>query len=68
MTIVELLYGTVLIQGSFQFECVNTLFPFQLATAKLIGNYFYNRQCVANRLISAITVPTYSIGALNFIS
>ncbi len=33
------------------------LFPF--ASAKLLGNCFYNRQCVANRFISAIAVATY---------
>jgi hypothetical protein len=64
MTIVELLSGTMLIQGYFQFECVvsqkkNHIFLFPLATAKLIGNCRYNRQCVANRFISAIAVATY---------
>jgi hypothetical protein len=52
---------------NIQFLCKKKQFPFPLATAEFIGDwYFYNRQRKANMFLLVITAPVFSIGASKF--
>ncbi len=52
---------------SYSFALKKTNFRFRLlATAELIGDYFYNRQLKASMFLLVITAPIYSIGASKF--
>jgi hypothetical protein len=58
----SLVSGTVVIEDYLQFERVfscKNLFLFPLATALLIGDYYYNRQSESKMFLSAMTATIY---------